>query len=1145
MVHLHLHTEYSLLDGAARISDLVKAAKTKGFSAMAITDHGAMYGVVDFYRACKAEGIHPVIGFEAYVAPGSLHEKAGTAREYAHLVLLAETQKGYENLTKLCSIGFVDGFYYKPRIDLQVLQQHAEGLIGLSACLAGEIPQLLMQNQFEQAKVAASRLAGIFAPGNFYIELQDHGLPEQKQILPQLARLAQELNLPMVATNDVHYVEADDAEAQDVLLCIQTGRTVDDENRMRMNSREFYLKSPEEMATRFAAWPESVTNSDEIAARCRVEFTFGHLHLPHFDIPEDHADAAAYLTALAREGTLRRYGEFTSEIEERLAFELDTIIRMGFADYYLIVWDFCRYALDNGIFVGPGRGSGAGSLVAYALHITNVDPLKYQLLFERFLSPERVSMPDFDIDFCYVRRGEVIQYVIEKYGAERVAQIITFGTMAARAAIRDVGRALNMPYAAVDKIAKMVPFELGITLRGALEKNPLIQQAADADPTVQKLLTLAQKLEGLPRHASTHAAGVVICSQPVMELVPLQRNEDAITTQFPMGTIEKLGLLKMDFLGLRTLTVLRDCLQMARDAGQEVPDLDTLPFDDPAVYQMIGQGDTDGVFQLESGGMRSFMRELKPASLEDIIAGISLYRPGPMASIPKYVAGKRNPASVRYIHPILEKSLDVTYGCMVYQEQVMQIVRDMAGYSLARSDLVRRAMAKKHRDEMMRERQVFIHGLEEGGKVVVPGCLRLGISEEAATDVFEEMTSFAEYAFNKSHATGYAVIAYQTAYLKVHFPIAFYAALLNSVTGNNDKIAQYFGICRKNNIPVLPPCVNRSVSGFSVEGESIRFGLDAVRNVGSNVVRSIMEVRQTGAFTSLFDFCDRLDGAVNRRMLEGLILSGAFDFTEVSRARLVAAMESAIKLAVDRKKRREDGQMSLFGDTPPEITAAYPDVPPYNEQVQLALEKDATGVYLSGHPLQGFGKSLARLPNTTAELLAEDDTQAPADGSSVTIGGIVVTVKQKSTRNNSMMAIVTLEDLYGQLELLVFAKLWERESAAFEVGAAVAIQGRLSRREDEPPVITVNRVSPLVSDAALEDQPALCKKLFLRLNEQEDPGMEQALPLLKKHRGFVPVYVYKEAHKQTYLSELTCDGSEQLAAALGEIFGEDSVRRVM
>ncbi|MBP5661571.1 MAG: DNA polymerase III subunit alpha, partial [Clostridia bacterium] len=910
-VHLHTHTEYSLLDGACRIEELVCAAVDAGMDALAVTDHGVMYGAVEFYKTAKKHGIQPIIGCEMYVAPRSRFDREGK-KEYAHLILLAMNEEGYQNLIKLDSLAFTEGYYYKPRIDYDLLAAHSEGLICLSACLAGDIPQALLRGRYEEAVAFAKKLAAMF-PGRFYIELQDHGIAEQKRILPLLIKLARELDLPMVATNDVHYVHKEDAEMHDVLLCIQTGKTLDEPDRMRFETEEFYLKTEEEMRELFSSVPEAIDNTARVAAQCAFDFEFGNIHIPYYEVP-DGLSAEEYLHKIGIEGLRKRYPRITDEITERFEYEFDMIRRMGYVEYYLIVWDYIRYARSVNIVVGPGRGSGAGSLVAYAIGITNIDPLKYQLLFERFLNPERVSMPDFDVDFCFERRGEVIEYVKRKYGADHVAQIVTFGTLKARGAIRDVGRVLNMPYADVDKIAKMVPSELNITIDRALTVNPELRRACE-DERVEKLIDLAKRLEGLPRNASTHAAGVVISKNPVDTYVPLCVNGDMVATQYVAKYLEQLGLLKMDFLGLRTLTVIRDTLRFIEARTGETPDMMTLDFDDQAVYKMIGTGDCDGVFQLESNGMRSFMKELKPTCLEDIVAGIALYRPGPMDSIPKYIFGKNHPDQVEYDHPVMKQTLEVTYGCMVYQEQVMQIVRDVAGYSLGRSDIMRRAMSKKDQKAMEHERQVFIYGLEENGEVIVPGAIRRGIEEAVAIRIFDKINHFAQYAFNKSHAASYAVVAYQTAYLKCYYPIEFMAAMLNSLLGDDAQTARYTRYLTEHGVRILPPDLNKSASGFApVPGENaIRFGLAGIKNVGiAGIDFLVKEREQNGAYATLDDFASRTASRsdINKRMIESLIKAGAFDFTGFSRRSLLAGYEAVLDAAASRAKTSLAGQFS-------------------------------------------------------------------------------------------------------------------------------------------------------------------------------------------------------------------------------------------
>lgn len=977
--HLHLHTEYSLLDGACRIPKLVERIKALGMTSCAITDHGVMYGCIDFYSAMKDAGIKPIIGCEVYVCRDRL-DKSAANREYSHLILLCENNTGYQNLMKLVSEGFLTGYYYRPRIDYNLIRQHSEGLICLSACLSGDLPKLLLQGRYDDAEAYVREMQDIFGEKNFYVEIMDHGIREEKIVMPRLISLAREMNVPLVATNDCHYLEEKDADAQEVLLCIQTGKTLDDANRMRMDTRQLYVKSEDEMRTLFAACPDAVDRTQEIADRCNVEFEFGVTRLPHYPVPEGET-ALSMLTRLTHEGLRERYPDAkeTDEPWQRLNYELNVISSMGYVDYFLIVWDFIRYAKSQGIMVGPGRGSGAGSIVAYSLGITMLDPLKYQLLFERFLNPERVTMPDIDVDFCYERRQEVIDYVARKYGADHVSQIITFGTLQAKGCIRDVGRVLGMSYQDTDAVAKAIPFDLGMTLEKALTLSPLLKTMYDEQPEVHRLIDTAMTLEGMPRHASTHAAGVLITGKPVMEYVPLQRNDEVITTQYPMGTIERLGLLKMDFLGLRTLTVIRDTLDMLREQGIDMKPED-IPRDDPAVYEMISAGDTDGVFQLEGGGMRTFLTNMKPSCFEDIIAAISLYRPGPMESIPRYIQGKQNPSSIHYETEKLRPILDVTYGCMVYQEQVMQIVRDLAGYSYGRSDLVRRAMAKKKHKVMAQEREYFIHGkLNDDGTIDVPGCVRNGVPEEVASHLYDEMTAFASYAFNKSHAAAYAVVCIETAWLKRYHPVPFMAAILNSVYGNPAKIAAYIQYCRSRGIAILPPDVNRSQWKFTVakapDGQlGILFGLGAVKTVGQGAVDAIIRERKNGAYRDIFDFCRRIDTSeCNKRVVESLIKAGAFDGMGGNRPQLLAVFESAMDANSSLRKQTVDGQISLFdmafGGAPlVQENHALPNLPDYPLRQRLALEKEIAGVYITGHPLDDYRDVLGKLPFSTADL---------------------------------------------------------------------------------------------------------------------------------------------------------------------------------
>ena len=1050
-VHLHNHTEYSLLDGASRIKKMIDRAKELEMDAIAITDHGVMFGVVDFWVYAKEVGIKPIIGCEVYVARrGHKDKDPRLDSDSFHLVLLVKDAVGYQNLIKLVSAGFVDGFYYKPRIDHELLAAHSEGLIGLSACLGGEIPKALLEQDYNVAKEKALKMNEIFGQGNFYLELQDHGIEEQQVINPQLLRLSKETGIPLIATNDCHYVESKDSEVQDVLLCIQTGKNVDDAGRMRFNGSEFYLKSGDEMSELFPYAPEAIENSCKIADQCDFSFNFGEIHLPEFTVPEGY-DSNSYIRYLAEEGLKDRYEKVLAEPEcvnckelmERLDYELSVITRMGYADYYLIVYDYVRFAREAGIMVGPGRGSGAGSLVAYCVGITNIDPIKYNLIFERFLNPERISMPDFDVDFCFERRQEVIDYVIEKYGKDRVAQIITFGTMAARAAIRDIGRALAVPYSTVDGIAKKIPMEIGMTIEKALEVNSELRQLYETDEDAKKLLDLSKAVEGMPRHASTHAAGVVISKKAVTEYVPLQTNDDVITTQFPMGTLEKLGLLKMDFLGLRTLTVIRDSVKMIKDRGITVPDLDRMEFDDSDVYKLISSGDTYGIFQLESSGMTKFMKELKPENLEDIIAGISLYRPGPMDQIPRYIKNKMNPEGIKYLHPMLEPIMSVTYGCVIYQEQVMQVFRDLGGYSLGRSDLVRRVMSKKKMDVMALEKKNFIHGIvDEDGNIVAKGCIRNGISEEVATAIFDELAEFAKYGFNKSHAAAYAIIAYQTAWLKKFYPVEFTAALITSIMDNSGKVAEYIVKAKNGGINLLPPDVNESGESFIVKEGMLRFGLAAVKNVGYNAIAAILRARiKDGRFLNLYDFVKRVDSnALNKRTVESLIKAGAMDSFDTKRSQMLEVYERILDSVSSSRKGNPD-QISFFdgmGEEDPAMQELYPDMEEYPRRELLMMEKEMLGLYISGHPLEEFTDELAKYTNmSTADLMSgagmEDDlgdgsdqslkdaAAVALDGAFAKMAGIITSVKLKSTRNNSMMAFVELEDMYGSIEMIVFS----------------------------------------------------------------------------------------------------------------------------
>ena len=1109
--HLHLHTEYSLLDGACSIKPLVARLKELGMDACAVTDHGVMYGVVDFYRACKDAGIHPVIGCEVYVCP-DMDEKQSAFREYSHLVLLCENNEGYKNLSRLVSEGFTRGFYYRPRVDYKLLEKYSGGLIALSACLSGDLPKLLLDGRDNEARQVAQKYLDIFGRGNFFVELQDHGIPEEKQVLPRLVKLAREMDIPLVITNDCHYLTADDAEAQEVLMCIQTGKTLSDPNRMKMTTRELYVKSEAEMRALFPNFPDAIENTAKIAARCNVEFDFSTTHLPKFPLPEGETDALAYLRALCEKGLRERYGEGREDARERMEYELGVISGMGYVDYFLIVWDFIHYARTHGVGVGPGRGSGAGSIVAYCLGITAIDPIQYNLLFERFLNPERVSMPDIDVDFDYERRGQVIDYVRRRYGQDHVAQIITFGTMAARAVIRDVGRVMDLSYQETDRLAKLVPFELGMTLERALSLSTELRRIYEGDERVREVIDTAKKLEGMPRNASTHAAGVLITSEPVVNYVPLQTNDDVVTTQFPMGTLEALGLLKMDFLGLRTLNVIMDTIALAIKAGAEPFKSEDIPLDDPGVYKLISDGDTDGVFQLESAGMKQFLTNMKPENFEDVIAAISLYRPGPMESIPRYIQGKHDPSSVRYETPLLKPILDVTYGCMVYQEQVMQIVRDLAGYSYGRSDLVRRAMAKKKHDVMAKEKEIFIRGQVESGKVTVPGAVRNGVPEDVAEHIFDEMTAFASYAFNKSHAAAYALVAVQTAWLKLHFPVQFMAALMNSLSGNSDKVGYYIQTCRKRGIRVLPPDVNKSQEKFSVEEGAIRFGFAGVKNLGHGAIAAIVSERGAGGpYRDIFDLCERVAcAAVNKKCVESLIRAGAMDGLPGSRSQKLCVFERAMDAAGRRQKTAVQGQLSLF-DAVEDVEIApppLPDVPDFSRQEQLRMEREVTGVYITGHPLDEYEAVLSKLEvdsQALQSLSEEADGGMSWDQKLVTMGGIVAERKVKATKSGTMMAFVQLEDMYGLTEVLVFPKVYDRVGHLLTQDAPVLLTGRLSVREEESPKLLLDSVRPLGGgEAAFAPQKAqeAVHKLYIKC---PDALREEALAILRQTPGNIPV----------------------------------------
>ena len=1081
--HLHVHTEYSLLDGSNKIKELVARTKELGMDSVAITDHGVMYGVIDFYRAATAAGIKPVIGCEVYVAPHSRFAKSGQQdNKYNHLVLLAENNTGYHNLMKIVSKGFTEGFYYKPRVDMEVLREYHEGIIALSACLAGIVPEYIQKGLYEDAKLRALELEELFGKGNFFLELQDHGIPQQQTVNQSLIRMSRETGIELVATNDIHYTYAEDEKPHDILLCIQTGKKVADEDRMRYEGGQYYVKSEEEMLRLFPYARQAIENTHKIAERCHVDIEFGKYKLPEFPVPEGY-DAWSYLNKLTRDGLIRHYGHPDESLVERLEYELKTIKNMGFVDYFLIVWDFIHYAKSHGIAVGPGRGSAAGSLVSYCLGITDLDPLKYSLLFERFLNPNRVTMPDIDVDFCYERRQEVIDYVVGKYGKERVVQIVTFGTMAARGVIRDVGRVLDLPYAQVDTVAKMIPQELNITIELALKKNPELKKVYDEDPVIRDLIDMSKRLEGLPRHTSTHAAGVVISPKEVDEFVPLSRGvDDCVTTQFTMTTLEELGLLKMDFLGLRTLTVIQNAVKLINRYRTEPLDINAINYDDAKVFEMISAGKTEGIFQLESAGMKSFMKELKPSSLEDIIAGISLYRPGPMDFIPKYIKGKQNQSSIVYDCPELEEILAPTYGCIVYQEQVMQIVMKLAGYDLGRSDLVRRAMSKKKADVMAKEREYFVYGNKE---LNVPGCIARGINERVANKIFDDMTDFAKYAFNKSHAAAYTIVSYQTAWLKYYYPVEFMAALMTSVIDNPTKVAEYIMECRKMNIQLLPPDINEGERDFSVSNGRIRYALSAIKSVGRSVIDSIVRERsENGPYMSLKDFIERLSGKeVNKRTVEGFIKAGALDGLHATRKQLMIVYAGVMDQVSQERKKSMTGQMTLFDFVSEEekvnFDVRYPDVGEYDKETKLAYEKEVLGVYISGHPLQEYEKFLTKnVTAVTTDFMLDDETGESRvhDNENVIIGGMITAKTVKSTKNNKMMAFITLEDLVGTVEVVIFPNDYERHQRNLNVDQKVYIRGRVSASEDQQAKLVCERIVPF------DESP---KEIWIKFDSKE------------------------------------------------------------
>lgn len=1067
--HLHVHTEYSLLDGSNKIKECVSRVKELGMNSVAITDHGCMFGVIDFYKAARAADIKPVLGCEVYVAPGSRFDKeaaGGGDDRYYHLVLLAENNEGYQNLVKIVSKGYTEGYYYKPRVDMEVLREYHEGIIALSACLAGEVQKNIARGMYGEGKAAALRYEEIFGKGNFFLELQDHGIPQQQMVNQSLLRMSHETGIELAATNDVHYTYAEDEKPHDILLCIQTGKKLADEDRMRYEGGQYYIKSEEEMRRLFPYALQALENTQKIADRCNVEIEFGVTKLPKYDVPEG-CTSWEYLNRLCYEGLEKRYPDPSEELRQRLAYELSVIQSMGYVDYFLIVWDFIKYAKDHGIMVGPGRGSAAGSIVSYCLGITTIDPIRYQLLFERFLNPERVSMPDIDVDFCFERRQEVIDYVVQKYGADRVVQIVTFGTLAARGVIRDVGRVMDLPYAFVDNIAKMIPKELNITLERALKSSQDLKKSYEEDPQVKELIDMSMRLEGLPRHTSMHAAGVVISQKAVDEYVPLSLGSDgSVTTQFTMTTLEELGLLKMDFLGLRTLTVIRDAVDLAGISAGKRIDMDHIDYGDKAVYDSIGSGRTDGVFQLESAGMKSFMKELKPRSLEDVIAGISLYRPGPMDFIPQYIKGKNNPELITYDCPQLEGILEPTYGCIVYQEQVMQIVRDLAGYTLGRSDLLRRAMSKKKGDVMQKERQSFVYGNEEEQ---VPGCIANGIDERTANKIYDEMIDFAKYAFNKSHAAAYAVVAYQTAWLKYYYPVEFMAALMTSCIDNSAKVSEYIYTCRQMGIKILPPDINKGTATFSVDRGNIRFGLAAIKSVGRTVIEGIIaERKERGDFTSLKDFIERMSGKeINKRTIENFIKSGAFDSFQGTRKQFMIVYVRVLDQVQQEKKNSMAGQMSLFDmvdeDQKPEFAIPLPDVGEYEKETKLAFEKEVLGVYLSGHPMEDYEAKWRRnTSRTTLDFQLDEETRRTKvrEGARETVGGIIAGRTIKYTKTNKTMCFLTLEDLVGTVEVVVFPRDYEKYRSYLEEENKIFVQGRVSEEDDAPSKLICEAVIP-------------------------------------------------------------------------------------
>ncbi len=1155
-VHLHVHSEYSLLDGACRIEPMLEKIKSMGQSTVAITDHGVMYGVIDFYKAAKKHGIKPVIGCEVYVAPRSRFDKVhGIDNERYHLILLCKNNEGYKNLIKLVSEGWVNGFYTKPRVDRDILEKYHEGLIALSGCLAGEVARALQHNDYEEAKKVAKWYNDTFGEGNYYLEIQNHGLDEQLQINPDLIKLSKELNIPLVATNDAHYVNKDDAKMQQVLICIQTNHTVGEDTGLEFGTQEFYLKSEEEMLEAFPQCPEAVEITAKIAEKCNVDFEFGNTKLPHFDVPDGYGHFE-WFSLLCKKGLKERYGENPpQEYVDRLNYELEVINRMGYVDYYLIVHDFIKHAKDVGIPVGPGRGSGAASICAYCIGITGIDPMKYSLLFERFLNPERVSMPDFDVDFCFERRGEVIDYVIEKYGADHVAQIVTFGTLAAKAAIRDVGRALGMPYAVVDNVSKQVPNELNITIDRALKRSSEFKALYESDSEIKELIDMARKVEGMPRHASTHAAGVVITHDPVVSYVPLARNDEAVVTQFPMTTLEELGLLKMDFLGLRTLTVIKSAEKMIRKSNPEFS-IENIDTDDKAVFEMMCSAQTEGVFQFESAGMRSVLSQLKPESLEDLIAVISLYRPGPMDSIPTYIENRHNPDKITYKVPQLKNILDVTYGCMVYQEQVMQICRELAGYSYGRADIVRRAMSKKKYDVMLKERENFVHGIVDGdGNVVCEGAVRRGVDEKTANEIFDEMMSFASYAFNKAHAAAYAYVAYQTAWLKCHYPCEFLASLLTSFLDNTGKVVQYINECSRLGIKILPPHVNQCSESFAVSNGNIHFSLLAVKNLGRSFIKKMIAERENnGDFIDFYDFCSRMYGKdFNRRAIESLIKCGAFDGLGANRKQMYSVIDGIIEDLDNSKRKNVDGQIGfgdLVGDNEdysPVSSFNYPECDEFTAETLLKYEKEVTGMYLSGHPMLKYEHISKRLKCAEISDIVSEDSSVYKDNDRVAVLGLIGSVKKKITKNDSTMAFLNFEDIHGSIEVIVFPKTLMENPTMFYEGNIVLLKGRISMREDEDTKIVCESVEPCPSENSLPAEKTQKKKkakgLFLRFDTESSPQVECCRKLLAIFDGRTPLYYYFSDTKKYVGNPIKqgIDVNPVLIRELRKILGEQNV----